>query len=168
MRGWWIRRVAVAAVLVTCTAGGAVAQSATVVLVRHAEKVDDSADPVLSEAGTARALALADVLADAGLTAILTTQFRRTRLTAVPAAERTGVAAEVVAASGGGHAAAVAARVRELADGGTILVVGHSNTVPAIIRALGGPELQIADEEYHHLFVLTLDGTGARLIRGRY
>ncbi|HEX6306946.1 MAG TPA: histidine phosphatase family protein [Longimicrobiales bacterium] len=168
MRGSWLRHSAVTAVLMVCTAGAVPAQSTTVVLVRHAEKVDDSADPELSAAGNARAVALADVLADGGVSAILTTQYRRTRMTATPTAERSGVAVEVVAASGSGHAAAVAVRVRELANGGTILVVGHSNTVPAIIRALGGPDVQIAGEEYYHLFVLTLDGSGARLIRGRY
>lgn len=165
----WLRRAVIAAALTLCAAGAALAQSTTVVLVRHAEKADDSADPVLSETGSARARALADALADAGVTAIFTTQFQRTRLTAAPLGELVGVEPAVIAATSGSHIADVAARVREAAKGGTVLVVGHSNTVPAIIRALGGPDVgQIPDSQYHDLFVLTLSDDGARLIRGTY
>jgi broad specificity phosphatase PhoE len=164
----WLRRALLAAVLTLGTAGGALAQTTTVVLVRHAEKVDDSADPLLSDAGSARARALADALADAGVTAILTTQFQRTRMTAAPLGERVGVTPVAVAAAGGSHAADVAARVREH-SGGIVVVVGHSNTVPAIIRALGGPDVgQIPDSSYDSMFVLTLTDSGVRLIRSRY
>jgi broad specificity phosphatase PhoE len=157
-----------AVALTICTAGSVLAQSATVILVRHAEKIDDSADPALSEAGNARAVALADALADAGVTAIFTTQYERTRMTAAPLGERIGIAPEVVAASGRTHADDVAARVREHPDG-TIVVVGHSNTVGAIIRALGGPDVgNIADADYDHMFVLTIDAGAVRLIRSRY
>jgi broad specificity phosphatase PhoE len=164
----WLRRLALATVLTLCAAGTALAQSSTVILVRHAEKVDDSADPVLSDAGNARAAALADALADAGVTAILTTQFQRTRRTAAPLGEHIGIAPLVVAAAGRSHVDDVAAKVREHAPG-TILVVGHSNTVPAIIRALGGPDVgEITDSSYDDLFILTLDENGTRLIRTRY
>jgi broad specificity phosphatase PhoE len=168
MTSQWLRRIVLAGALTLCAAGSALAQSTTVILVRHAEKVDDSADPALSEAGNARALALADALADAGVTAILTTQYQRTRMTAAPLGERLGIVPDVVSASGRTHAGEVAARVREHADG-TVVVVGHSNTVGAIIRALGGPDVgDIADADYDHLFVLTIDGSAARLIRSRY
>lgn len=164
----WLRCFALAAVLSLCSAGTALAQSATVVVVRHAEKVDDSADPLLSDAGKARAQALAEALASAGVTAILTTQYERTRRTAAPLAERVGIEPIVVAAGGRGHVDDVAARVRELGTG-TIVVVGHSNTVPAIIRALGGPDIgEIPDGSYSDMFVLTLDAGGTRLIRTRY
>ena len=168
MNSRWFRRMALAAALTLCAVGGALAQSTTVILVRHAEKVDDSTDPALSEAGRLRALALADALADAGVTAILTTQYERTRMTAAPLGERIGIEPVVVTASGRTHAADVAARVREHADG-IVVVVGHSNTVGAIIHALGGPDVgNIADGEYDNLFVLTIDALEARLIRSRY
>lgn len=169
MTGSWLRRTVFAAVLTLCAAGSALAQSATtVILVRHAEKVDDSADPVLSDAGAARAEALAEALADAGVSAIITTQFERTRRTAAPLGERVGITPTIVAATGRTHVADVAARVRELGPG-TVVVVGHSNTVPAIIRALGGPDVgEIPDSAYDHLFVLALGENGARLIRSRY
>lgn len=168
MKTSWLRRLALAVVLTLSAAGGALAQTSTVIVVRHAEKVDDSADPLLSEAGNARAQALADALEHAGVTAIITTQYERTRRTGGPLGERIGVTPVVVAASGRNHVQDVAAKVRELAPG-TIVVVGHSNTVPAIVRALGGPDVgQLADSEYDDMFVLTLSEDGARLIRARY
>ncbi|HSK18003.1 MAG TPA: histidine phosphatase family protein [Longimicrobiales bacterium] len=169
MTGSWLRRTLFTAALTLCAAGSGLAQATTtVIVVRHAEKVDDSADPVLSDAGNARAEALADALADAGVSAIITTQFERTRRTAAPLGERVGVTPTVVAANGRTHVADVAARVRELGPG-TVVVVGHSNTVPAIIRELGGPDVgEIPDSSYDHLFVLTLGEDGVRLIRSRY
>lgn len=165
----WLRRLALALLFTLCASAAVLAQSATtVIVVRHAEKIDDSADPALSETGNARARALADALTDAGVTAIITTQYERTRRTAAPLSDRLGVAPVVVAASGRSHVDDVAAHVRNLAAG-TVLVVGHSNTVPAIIRALGGPDVgEIADTSYDDLFVLTLSEEGTRLIRTRY
>ena len=141
-----------------------------VVLVRHAEKAAEPADdPALSDAGRARAEALAAALRDAGVTAIVTTQFKRTRDTAQPLAAARGLQPEVVAAAKGeAHAQAVAAAVRKHA-GGVVLVVGHSNTVPAIIAALGGPRLpDLCDSAYADLFVLVPGAGEARLVRSLY
>jgi broad specificity phosphatase PhoE len=130
-----------------------------VILVRHAEKAKDGGDdPALSGSGAERAKALAAALADSGVTAIVTTQLRRTGDTAAPLAVARGLTPEVVRVEKGepipAHAAAVAAAVRRH-PGGVVLVVGHSNTVPAIIAALGGPKLpDLADAEYSNLFVL--------------
>ena len=150
------------------------AQSPTVViLARHAEKVSPNppdGDPDLTDAGRARAAALAEALRNAGVDAVITTQFKRTRFTGQPLAELAGVTPEVVSASGGqGHAAAVADAVRRHA-GHTVLVVGHSNTVPAIIAALGGPRLpDICDSQYADLFTLILEpGKDPVLIRSSY
>jgi broad specificity phosphatase PhoE len=143
----------------------------TIVLVRHAEKIDDSEDPQLSEAGTQRAEALARALEHAGVRTILTTRYQRTRDTAAPLAARLGVAVEVVETGSGAaaHAGAFAARVRSLPPGHVAVIVGHSNSVPAIIAALGGPDVgPIEDHEYANFFVLQLAGDGTRLIRSRY
>ncbi|HEU0080180.1 MAG TPA: histidine phosphatase family protein, partial [Longimicrobiaceae bacterium] len=81
----------------------------TVVVVRHAEKAAAGGqDPELSEAGAARAGALAAALADAGVDAVVTTQLRRTRLTAQPLMRELDLAPEVVATGGADHPKAVA------------------------------------------------------------
>jgi len=142
-----------------------------VVLVRHGEKAAQPAqDPPLSEAGAARARALVQVARDAGVTAIITTQYERTRKTAEPTAIALHVTPEVVEAGPvASHAKAVADQVLKHA-GGTVLVVGHSNTIPAIVGALGAPQpREICDSEYDQLFVVILGDTGPpRLIRSRF
>ena len=135
-------------------------QATVVLLVRHAEKAPAPADdPPLSEAGSVRARALAAALADAGVDAIVVTPRLRTRATAQPLADARGLQPEEVALAGGAaaHAQAVAAAVRRHA-GGVVLVVGHSNTIPAIVAALGGPSFpDLCDGEYSNLYMLVLE-----------
>jgi phosphohistidine phosphatase SixA len=142
-----------------------------VVLVRHAEKAAAPAgDVALSSAGQARAEELALALAEARLDTIVTTQFRRTRETAAPVGAGLNLTPVVVQAGAdtASHVKAVAAAVR--AGGHSVLVVGHANTVPAIITALGGPVMQdLCDTEYSNLFTLALvPGQPARLVHGHY
>jgi len=137
--------------------------SRTVFVVRHAEKADNSRDPQLSERGQERAQALAAALEHTGVDAVFVTQFVRTGATAAPSAMAAGVQPVVLAATGPvpGHAAEIADAVRARLAGEVILVVGHSNTVPAIVAALGGPEMQdICDAEYSNLFVLVVPNEG--------
>ena len=144
----------------------------TIILVRHAEKADPGADPVLSDAGARRAGVLADSLAHAGISGIIVTQFQRTRLTAQPLATRLVIEPVVVAAGGpvADHANAVVAMIRERFAGRTVLVVGHSNSVPAIIHALGvSPDVTIPDWEYDDIFVVKTNAAGhPALVRSRY
>ncbi len=129
-----------------------------VILVRHAEKAAvPGDDPPLSDLGTARAAALAQALAASPPTAIIVSSRQRTALTAAMVSSQTRVAPQVVSLDGGGaaHIAAVVAAVRK--QQGVVLVVGHSNTTPAIIKALGGPSLpDICDATYSHFFVFTM------------
>jgi broad specificity phosphatase PhoE len=138
-----------------------------VLLVRHAEKVDNSKDAALSEAGLARARALAECLRSAGVTAIYTSEFQRTIKTAEPLAQKLGLEPQVVAA---GDWKELTERVRALGEESVALIVGHSNSVPDLIAALGGPkDVEIPDPEYDNLFVLFPQGDGrARLLRLRY
>ncbi len=164
-----MKRLLLATVLTLLTAGSTMAQ--TVVLVRHAEKADASSDPVLSEAGQARAVALAAVLADAHPGHVFTSPLQRTQLTAGPVAEFHSVTIEPVAFEGGtpAHVAAVAARVRALPDDAVVLVVGHSNTVPLIARALGyAAAVDMQECEYDRLTVLDLNGERTTAVVGRY
>lgn len=147
------------------------AQPALVLLVRHAEKATEPAgDPALSAAGAERAKTLAAALENAGVTAIVTTQLRRTRETAAPLAGKLGLTPEVVETGKdtAAHATAVAAAVRRH-GGGVVLVVGHSNTVPAIAAALGGPRLpDLCEALYANLFTLVPGKGKTHLVLSRY
>jgi broad specificity phosphatase PhoE len=150
----------------------AAAQSAptVVIIVRHAEKATTPADdPPLTDAGVARARALASILASANVQAVISTPLVRTRETARPVAEERGLAVETVALGPvPEHAKAVADAVRKHA-GQTVLVVGHSNTVPAIIAALGGPNLpDLCDSQYSGLYTLVIDAKSTRMIQSSY
>ena len=143
-----------------------------VIVVRHAEKVGPSGDVPLSPAGEARARILVEVAREAGVTGIITTQFQRTRQTALPLAQALGITPEVVEAKGPApeHAKAVAEAIRSRYAGKTVLVVGHSNTVPAIVAALGGPSFpDLCDEAYDNLFTVIVAPDGsARLLRAKF
>jgi phosphohistidine phosphatase SixA len=164
-----LKRLLAALLLAFPVAARAQGSPTVVILVRHAEKgTTPAGDPPLTEAGAARARALVAALADANVQAVITTQLARTRDTGRPIAEERHITPEVVPAGGPVHAQAVADAVRKHA-GQTILVVGHSNTVPAIIAALGGPKLpDLCDSQYSDLYTLVLDGASARLVRGSY
>jgi broad specificity phosphatase PhoE len=166
--------------LLSASARAAAAQEnpTIVVLVRHAEKAAQPADdPGLTPEGAARAEALIGTVGS--VDAIFTTQFARTRATAEPLARARGVSVSVVAypvnpmaGSGGatGYAKALAERIRRDHRGQTVVVVGHSNTVPAIVEALGAtPAGEIPDSEYDNLFIVVLPAEGtARLVRAKY
>lgn len=144
-----------------------------VIVVRHGEKSPTPADdPVLDSAGARRADMLLDALRNANVGAVYVTQLARTRLTAQPVSAMLG-AAPIVVGTGGGtaaHVQAVAGRVLAEQRGRTTLVVGHSNTVPLIVRALGGsaPD-QLADHEYDNMFIVTVPASGAvTTVRARY
>ena len=143
-----------------------------VILVRHAERAGDMGnDPALSPAGEARSAALATALGDTRLDGIVATQYRRTQLTAAPVARARGLTPDTVATTGGtqAHVQAVAEHVRARYAGKTVLVVGHSNTIPAIVTALGGPRMaDMNDNEFSTMFVLALRGSTASLIRTAY
>jgi broad specificity phosphatase PhoE len=135
-----------------------------VYLVRHAEKLDDSRDPPLSGAGQARATELARLLQDAGVTHVWSTDFQRTRTTGQPTAESRGLTVQVYDANDlKGFAAKLAATP------GRHLVVGHSNTTPALVRALGGnPGNLMGDAEYDRFYAVMLGASGPVTLQLRW
>lgn len=141
-----------------------------VIIVRHGEKAPAPAnDPLLSEAGTERAQALAAMLGDAKVDVVMHTPTTRTRETVRPTAERFGITPEVLPLGPmAQHAANVAAAVRRH-PGKTIVIAGHSNTIMSYIAALGGPKRgDLCDHHYDGLYTLVLDGDEVRLVEGRY
>jgi broad specificity phosphatase PhoE len=120
-----------------------------IVAVRHAEKIDDSRDPALSPAGAARAAALAALLADANIERVLSSDYVRTRATAAPLASAAGVEVEVYDPRDIPRLALLLLDAPERA----ILVVGHSNTTPALVAELTGePADSMPEDEYDRLY----------------
>ena len=128
----------------------------TVIVVRHGEKAaEPAADPPLTAAGAARAEALVELLRGVPVRAVLSTDFARTRSTVAPLAARLGLTTRLVDARARDHARHVAADVLARYRGQTVVVAGHSNTVPDIVAALGAPKPpNICDSEYDNLYIV--------------
>ena len=132
-------------------------EAAVVYLVRHAEKSDTGRDPQLSAAGRQRALLLANMLRDASITHIYSTDFIRTRDTAAPLANL--LDAEI----GIYDWEEMDQLISSLSQAGArSLVVGHSNTTPELVELLGGDSGGEIDEasEYDRLYILTIRNPG--------
>ena len=126
-------------------------------LVRHAEKADDGTnDPPLAIAGQIRVQTLKVLLGDVDLTHVHTTDWKRTRDTARPFAEKAAVELAVYDPR---ELETLAAKIK--ATPGRHLVAGHSNTTPQLVAALGGDPLDPIDElEYDRLYILVIQPEG--------
>lgn len=152
-----MRQLVLSVLFVLGTAVQAFAQT-TVFVVRHAERADAgasaspmmAADPDLSDIGKARADSLATVLKDAGITAIFTTEYKRTQQTAAPLAKALGIQATAVSSR---DMPGLIEKIKGAT--GNVLVVGHSNTVGDVISRLGVAEgVKLGDADYDNLFVV--------------
>lgn len=142
----------------------------TVFLVRHAEREDEPRqDPPLKTEGVARSKELARLLGDAGIKAIYTSQFARTKLTGEPLANKLGLTVTPIALKSDPanprqiaeeSTAEVVNKILERA-GENVLVVGHSNSVPDVIKMLGGDVVPVIDERaFDNLFIVTVYAKG--------
>jgi broad specificity phosphatase PhoE len=145
----------------------AAAAQEAIYIVRHAERVDDEKLSLLSPEGHARAARLAGILRDAGITHVFVSEYERTAQTAAPLAERLGLTPAVVRADDMG---ALLERLRATGPKARVLAAGHSDTVPALLKALGCAEpVTIAKAEYDNLFlVIPGDQSSPLLLRLRY
>jgi len=139
--------------------------SMTFVIVRHAEKVaDGSKDPPLTDAGHERAQALARHLSEVPVIAVYTTPFQRTRQTATPTAQEHGL--PLIEYDAKLPAADFAAQLKQRHAGQTVLVVGHSNTVPDIAAALCSCGVApMSEAEYDRLMTVRVDAGGRSTLR---
>lgn len=142
----------------------------TVYLVRHAERADEPRqDPPLTEKGTLRSQELARILGKANVKTIITSQFLRTKQTAEPLAKQAGLTATSISLSvnpsnprmiAEQSTAEVTNKVLER-SGESVLVVGHSNSIPDVIKMLGGDVTPLIDDKkYDDLFVVTVYAKG--------
>ena len=138
-----------------------------IVVVRHAEKADQSTDPVLSAQGAARAEALAKALAAMDVKAVYVTQYQRTALTAAPLMKAAGLTAIQVHSDA---SAELVERMKREYPGDVVLTVGHSNSVPRILKLLGATEtIELGDNDYDNLFIVVPKPSGsATLLRLKY
>ena len=160
----------IAATMLAAFAAMANAQQ-VVILVRHAEFQGAApAEPktfVLSEVGEARAKLLASILKDSGVSAIYVTDFVRTSKTAEPLARELNKELTVLPKGDPGE---LVERLRKNHGGQTVLLVGHVDTLPAQLKALGHPvDIKIELQEYSNIFVVIPKSDGAPgFLRLRY
>ena len=143
----------------------AAANAAPVIfIVRHAEKASSGGnDPTLSPQGKKRAEALANILKDSQITAVFATEFKRTQKTAAPTAKAAHVSPTVIS---GNDIGVLVEKLRAL--NGNALVVGHSDTIPDLVRALGiATPVSIPEDDYAEIFVVLL-GDAPQLLRLHY
>ena len=146
------RPVRLLAVLLLVATMHRVQAQEAIYVVRHAERADDSADAELSSEGMRRSNNLSALLASAGVNRIFTSERKRTIQTAAPLAKALRIESAIVDAS---DEDALIQRVRASRPSDRVLIVGHSNTVPSIIRRLGAKEsITIPDAEFDNLFIV--------------
>lgn len=131
------------------------ARPTTILLARHADR-NGKADE-LTEAGTKRAQDLVRSLEKTPIDAVFHSEFARTAATAKPLCDSRTLTPQVIPAA---ETSKLIAELRR-EPGRTVLVVGHSNTVPEITKALGGAEFTIAENEFDDLIVVTIRGDEA-------
>jgi broad specificity phosphatase PhoE len=145
----------------------------TIIFVRHAEKATmPEVDPGLSDAGTRRVAELTRQLVDAdvvaGIDAIYATQFRRSQETARPLADALNLPINTYAAN---DTELVLETILDDHKGKIILVVGHSDTLPALMANLGASKKvpPIAEAEYDNIYIVSIPWFGkTKTIRLRF
>ena len=142
--------------LAMLTPCAALADPATIFLVRHGEKEAAGQDPALTAQGRQRAQNIAVMLHKAGIAHIFSTPTTRTLQTAQPLAQRLKLPVQQYAAD---SPKALVEKVK--ARRGAVLVVGHSNTLSELVTLFGGaPGAEIADDEYDRLYQLVNSADG--------
>jgi len=141
-----------------------------IILLRHAEQTPVGAmmdgDPPLNEAGVQRAETFRNLLKDAGINAIFVSQYARSRQTAEPLAQALNLDPQIMPKD---DLAALTERLRSQHASDTVLVIGHSDTVPALLKAWGHKQpVEIARTEFNSMwFVVPRTGDEPRVSRLR-
>jgi broad specificity phosphatase PhoE len=136
-------------------------ETTTFILLRHAEKATDGTDdPALTKEGEARANHLVEMFSKADITAIYSTDFKRTRMTVAPLANSKELEIQTYKWE---NPKALINKILEANTGGTIVICGHSNTTPILASLLTGKALFAAfeDDDYSNLLIITATKVGA-------
>ncbi len=127
----------------------------TLFVVRHAEKGPEGSDPGLTDAGMLRAENIARMLGHTQLDAVYSSNYKRTIQTGTPAAMAFGLEIQLYDPH---QQDSLALEIAEKYPGGNVLIVGHSNTAPALLQLLDPAHTypQMADDEYDNFYVVTI------------
>ncbi len=119
-------------------------------LVRHAEKMNATADTPLSEKGEKRAIALKKCLKNAKIDAIYATDYNRTKSTAKPLSEAIGKPINIYEPN-----KSFSDNLKQIKSK-NVLVVGHSNTIPETIHDLTSEVISISEDDFDNLYLITI------------
>lgn len=130
-------------------------KTTTIYFIRHAEKVDISKNPDLSTFGLERAAHWNEIFSDIPFDAIYSTDFTRTKQTAAPTATNKKIDITLYDAKNIDFQ-----KFKTDNLGKTVLVVGHSNTIPNFVNKLINQEKysNIEDKTFGNLYIVTLNG----------
>lgn len=139
-------------------------------MVRHAEKetiVPKNADPALTLEGEKRAEELAKFLKKEKVDYIFSTNYIRTKQTALPTAKQNNIEISIYDSK---NDSALLQEIKSLAQGKNILIIAHSNTLMAILEMLGAlpPVPILKDDDYDFIFKLRIKGEKIRLKSDHY
>lgn len=142
---------------------GTYKETTTFYLVRHAEKDTSVAEnPPLTEIGVQRAKSFAVFFEDKNVETVYSTNYKRTKSTAKFTAESNTVDIQYYEPG-----ALYSESFLEKHKGETVLIVGHSNTIPALVNKMLGEKRfdMIPEKEYDHLYIVTIkdDSVAAQL-----
>ncbi|NNC69760.1 MAG: histidine phosphatase family protein [Flavobacteriaceae bacterium] len=127
-------------------------------LIRHAEKDrsnEENKNPDLTEDGKKRAIKWSELISDYGIDAVYSTEYNRTMQTAQPTAEKIGL--EIVKY----HPFKIDfAKFLQDTQGKSVLIVGHSNTIPFFANKLIKYDKyqQMEDNDNASLYIVTIEG----------
>ena len=121
-----------------------------VYLTRHAEKLhlEGNRDPDLSELGLARAQRIADMFAKIKVDHLFSTNYKRTQQTLMPLSKAKSLAITPYDPRKGED---FIKQIKTNYCQQTLLIAGHSNTVPDMLQALGVKfDVKIGDYSFKH------------------
>lgn len=140
----------------------------TFIFVRHAEKeTDGSKDPVLSSEGTIRAERLAGLFTQQNISALYATPYQRTQLTLGPLANAKNLTITTYQPNEDGFLASLL----QTYPNGTVVIAGHSNTIPTLVNELVGEQrfATLDESDYNDVFIVTGNELGkAKVIQLTY
>ena len=144
-------------------------ESTTFILVRHSEKAKDGTkNPPLNDDGKSRSINLAEMLSNQEINALYATPFKRTEETLQPIADRTDL--QIMSYDPYSKDEWLESLL-ENHIGETIVISGHSNTIPGLANSLLGEEKfqQFDDSDYSNLLIIVADEIGkGKLVRLKF